>query len=60
MNQGTQGYSLTKKTEGRKSCDTVPLMEYLNLTFLFVAQAMLRILTACLLFVNVFFDKQII
>jgi hypothetical protein len=25
MNQGTQGYSLTKKTEGRKSRDTVPL-----------------------------------
>jgi hypothetical protein len=23
MNQGTQGYSLTKKTEGRKSRDTV-------------------------------------
>jgi hypothetical protein len=26
MNQGTQGYSLTKKTEGRKSRDTVSLM----------------------------------
>jgi hypothetical protein len=25
MSQGTQGYSLTKKTEGRKSRDTVPL-----------------------------------
>jgi hypothetical protein len=25
MNQGTQGYSLTKKTEGRKSRDTVSL-----------------------------------
>jgi hypothetical protein len=25
MNQGTQGYSLTEKTEGRKSRDTVPL-----------------------------------
>jgi hypothetical protein len=25
MNQGAQGYSLTKKTEGRKSRDTVPL-----------------------------------
>jgi hypothetical protein len=25
MNQGTQGYSLTNKTEGRKSRDTVPL-----------------------------------
>jgi hypothetical protein len=25
MNQGTQGYNLTKKTEGRKSRDTVPL-----------------------------------
>jgi hypothetical protein len=25
MNQGTQGYSLMKKTEGRKSHDTVPL-----------------------------------
>jgi hypothetical protein len=25
MNQGTQGYSLMKKTEGRKSRDTVPL-----------------------------------
>jgi hypothetical protein len=34
MNQGTQGYSLTKKTEGRKSRDTVPLtgseMAYTN------------------------------
>jgi hypothetical protein len=27
MNQGTQGYSLTKKTEGRKSRDTVSLNE---------------------------------
>jgi hypothetical protein len=26
MNQGTQGYSFTKKTEGRKSRDTVSLM----------------------------------
>jgi hypothetical protein len=26
MNQGTQGYSLTKQTEGRKSRATVPLM----------------------------------
>jgi hypothetical protein len=26
MNQGTQGYSLTKKTEGRKSRDTVSLI----------------------------------
>jgi hypothetical protein len=26
MNQGTKGYSLMKKTEGRKSRDTVPLM----------------------------------
>jgi hypothetical protein len=25
MNQGTQGYSLTIKTEGRKSRETVPL-----------------------------------
>jgi hypothetical protein len=25
MNQGTLGYSLTKKTEGQKSRDTVPL-----------------------------------
>jgi hypothetical protein len=25
LNQGTQGYSLMKKTEGRKSRDTVPL-----------------------------------
>jgi hypothetical protein len=25
MNQGTQGYSLMKKTEGRKSRDTVSL-----------------------------------
>jgi hypothetical protein len=25
MYQGTQGYSLMKKTEGRKSCDTVSL-----------------------------------
>jgi hypothetical protein len=25
MNQGNQGYSLTKKTEGRKSHDTVSL-----------------------------------
>jgi hypothetical protein len=25
MNQGTQGYSLTKKTEGQKSPETVPL-----------------------------------
>jgi hypothetical protein len=27
MNQGTQGYSLMKKTEGRKSRDTVPLTD---------------------------------
>jgi hypothetical protein len=27
MNQGTQGDSLTKKTEGRKSSDTVSLTE---------------------------------
>jgi hypothetical protein len=26
MNQGTQGYSLTKKIEGRKSRETVPLI----------------------------------
>jgi hypothetical protein len=25
MNQGTQGYRLTKKAEGRKSRETVPL-----------------------------------
>jgi hypothetical protein len=25
MNQGTQGYRLTKETEGRKSRETVPL-----------------------------------
>jgi hypothetical protein len=25
MNQGTQGYSLMKRTEGRKSRETVPL-----------------------------------
>jgi hypothetical protein len=30
MNQGTQGYSLTKKTEGRKSRDTVPLNKWLT------------------------------
>jgi hypothetical protein len=28
MNQGTQGYSLTKKTEGRKSRDTVSLKPF--------------------------------
>jgi hypothetical protein len=28
MNQGTQGYSLMKKTEGRKSRDTVSLSSY--------------------------------
>jgi hypothetical protein len=28
MNQGTQGYSLMKKTEGRKSRDTVSLKGY--------------------------------
>jgi hypothetical protein len=28
MNQRTQGYSLTKKTEGRKSRETVPLMGF--------------------------------
>jgi hypothetical protein len=28
MNQGTQGYSLTKKTEGRKSRDTVSLKKH--------------------------------
>jgi hypothetical protein len=27
MNQGTQGYSLKKKTEGRKSRDTVSLTQ---------------------------------
>jgi hypothetical protein len=26
MNQGAQGYSLTKKNEGRKSRETVPLI----------------------------------
>jgi hypothetical protein len=32
MNQGTQGYSLMKKTEGRKSRDTVSLnMEFYTL-----------------------------
>jgi hypothetical protein len=30
MNQGTQGYSLTKKTEGRKSRDTVSLKHFLQ------------------------------
>jgi hypothetical protein len=29
MNQGTQGYRLTKKTKGRKSCETVPLKKYM-------------------------------
>jgi hypothetical protein len=28
MNQGTQGYSLMKKTEGRKSRDTVSLTQW--------------------------------
>jgi hypothetical protein len=28
MNQGTQGYSLTKKTKGRKSRDTLPLIPF--------------------------------
>jgi hypothetical protein len=28
VNQGTQGYSLTKKTEGRKSRDTLPLINW--------------------------------
>jgi hypothetical protein len=28
MNQGTQGYSLTKKTKGRKSRNTVPLNQH--------------------------------
>jgi hypothetical protein len=27
MNQGTQGYSLTEKTRGQKSHETVPLKE---------------------------------
>jgi hypothetical protein len=31
MNQGTQGYSLTKKTEGRKSRETVLLITYLQI-----------------------------
>jgi hypothetical protein len=30
MNQGTQGYSLMKKTEGRKSRDTVSLNDLTN------------------------------
>jgi hypothetical protein len=30
MNQGTQGYCLPKKTEGQKSCETVPLMCYFS------------------------------
>jgi hypothetical protein len=30
MDQGTQGYSLTKKTEGRKSRDTVSLININN------------------------------
>jgi hypothetical protein len=25
MNQGTQGYNLTKKTEGRKARETIPI-----------------------------------
>jgi hypothetical protein len=28
MNQGTQGYGLMKKTEGRKSHETIPLSIY--------------------------------
>jgi hypothetical protein len=36
MNQGTQGYSLTKKPEGRKSRDTVPLS--IRIYFLFLLQ----------------------
>jgi hypothetical protein len=31
MNQETQGYSLTKKTEGQKSRDTVPLIQNIPL-----------------------------
>jgi hypothetical protein len=34
MNQGTQGYNLTKKTEGRKSRDTVSLMTYTGEIFI--------------------------
>jgi hypothetical protein len=33
MNQGTQGYSLTKKTEGRKSRDTVSLNQFYHSRF---------------------------
>jgi hypothetical protein len=31
MNQGTKGYCLPKKTEGRKSRETVPLRRVLGL-----------------------------
>jgi hypothetical protein len=34
MNQGTQGYSLMKKTEGQKSRDTVPLSEFAKHAFM--------------------------
>jgi hypothetical protein len=47
MNQGTQGYSLTKKTEGRKSRDTVSLIVYNTIT---KQRAVLRITLSCAMF----------
>jgi hypothetical protein len=38
MNQGTQGYSLTKKNRGQKSHETVPLNDELNERHIFLTQ----------------------
>jgi hypothetical protein len=44
MNHGTQGYNLTKKTEGRKSRDTVPLKKkFLSATPRYATQCEIRV-----------------
>jgi hypothetical protein len=43
MNQGTQGYSLTKKTEGRKSRDTVSLSTRARIYLRFILSTIIRI-----------------
>jgi hypothetical protein len=50
MYQGTQGYSLTKTTEGRKSRDTVPLS---NCTIISILKISIIVLHKCF-FINYF------
>jgi hypothetical protein len=45
MNQGTQGYSLTKKPEGRKSRETIPLSSLIIYIYIYIYRTVHVIIT---------------